>query len=346
LIDSQGTARLYFPDGRPIREGERVAGLNWVDGVLLVLVALVAWGATTRGFVQVFTGLVGFVLTLLAALLLTAPLADWLTRQIGVSELWAAPIAFLLIWLAAQLVFTGISRLILHRTHYQASRSTLNRWLAVLPGAAQGLLVGGLLLTVLALAPIPGVPQQTILHSAIGGALVRTTVAFERPLEGVFGPALRQTLGFLTVKPEPESGETVALKFQVPAPTVDPDAEERMLMLINAERSARDLAPLAMDPALRQLARAHATDMFQQGYFSHTSQDGRSPFDRMHDARINYSAAGENLALAPTTEFAHDGLMNSPGHRANILNGQFHRVGIGVMDGGIYGKMFVQEFTD
>jgi uncharacterized protein YkwD len=66
----------------------------------------------------------------------------------------------------------------------------------------------------------------------------------------------------------------------------------------------------------------------------------------MHDARINYSAAGENLALAPTTEFAHDGLMNSPGHRANILNGQFRRVGIGVMDGGIYGKMFVQEFTN
>jgi len=114
-----------------------VAGLNWVDGVLLVLVALVAWGATTRGFVQVFTGLVGFVLTLLAALLVTAPLADWLTRQIGVSELWAAPIAFLLIWLAAQIVFTAISRLILHRTHYQASRSTLNRWLAVLPGAAR-----------------------------------------------------------------------------------------------------------------------------------------------------------------------------------------------------------------
>ena len=66
----------------------------------------------------------------------------------------------------------------------------------------------------------------------------------------------------------------------------------------------------------------------------------------MRDARDQLSAAGENLALAPTTEFAHEGLMNSPGHRANILNGQFRRVGIGVLDGGIYGKMFVQEFTD
>ena len=84
-----------------------MAGLNWVDGVLLVLVALVAWGATTRGFVQVFTGLVGFVLTLLAALLLTAPLAEWLGRNLAVGQLWAAPIAFLLIWLAAQIVFTA-----------------------------------------------------------------------------------------------------------------------------------------------------------------------------------------------------------------------------------------------
>ena len=175
---------------------------------------------------------------------------------------------------------------------------------------------------------------------------MRATVGLERPLEGMFGPALRQTFGFLTVKPEAESGETVALKFQVPAPAVDPDAEERMLSLVNAERSGRGLAPLAMDPAVRRLAQAHATDMFQQGYFSHTGRDGRSPFDRMRDARILYGTAGENLALAPTTEFAHDGLMNSPGHRANILNAAFHRVGIGVLDGGIYGKMFVQEFTD
>jgi uncharacterized protein YkwD len=119
-----------------------------------------------------------------------------------------------------------------------------------------------------------------------------------------------------------------------------------MLALVNGERTSRGLAPLVMDAALQALARAHGVDMFQQGYFSHTGRDGRSPFDRMHDAHITYTAAGENLALAPSTEFAEQGLMNSPGHRANILNPRFRRAGIGVLDGGVYGMMFVQEFTD
>ena len=83
-----------------------------------------------------------------------------------------------------------------------------------------------------------------------------------------------------------------------------------------------------------------------QGYFSHYNPEGESPFDRMEKAEINYLAAGENLALAPTVTLSHQGLMNSPGHKANILSPDYGKIGIGVIDGGIYGKMFVQEFTD
>ena len=66
----------------------------------------------------------------------------------------------------------------------------------------------------------------------------------------------------------------------------------------------------------------------------------------MEKAGISYQAAGENLAYAPNVDVAHTGLMNSEGHRANILSADFGKVGIGVIDGGVYGKMFVQEFTD
>jgi uncharacterized protein YkwD len=66
----------------------------------------------------------------------------------------------------------------------------------------------------------------------------------------------------------------------------------------------------------------------------------------MDKANIKYMLAGENLALAPDVEIAHNGLMNSPGHRANILNSDYGKVGIGCMDGGMYGKMFSQEFTN
>ena len=66
----------------------------------------------------------------------------------------------------------------------------------------------------------------------------------------------------------------------------------------------------------------------------------------MEKAGIKFGAAGENIAYASTLELAHNGLMRSPGHRANILSDDFKRIGIGVMDGGIYGKMFGQDFLD
>ncbi len=323
-----------------------MAGFNWVDGVLLVWVALQAWAATRRGFLQSAAGLLGFVLTLGAALIGAGPPAAWLAVHTGLPQLWTTPAGFLVVWLITQIGYTGLTHILLQRTRYRATRSSFNRRLALLPGAIQGLLVGGLGLTLLALVPLPGLPHAAILNSAIGGRLVEATVAVQRPLDNIFGPALRQTLGFLTIKPEATSGETVTLKFQVPQPTPDAAAEEEMLSLVNAERSNAGLPLLAMDAPLHDLARSHAADLFQKGYFSHTGRDGRSPFDRMHDAGIRYSTAGENLALAIGTAAAHDGLMHSPGHRANILNPTFRRIGIGTLDGGPYGKMFVQEFTD
>ena len=67
---------------------------------------------------------------------------------------------------------------------------------------------------------------------------------------------------------------------------------------------------------------------------------------RLLDADVDFILAGENLAFAPSLDLAHDGLMQSQGHRENILAEEFSRIGIGVIDGGSYGKMFVQVFAD
>ena len=77
-----------------------------------------------------------------------------------------------------------------------------------------------------------------------------------------------------------------------------------------------------------------------------TTPEGRDPFERMREANVRFLAAGENLALAPTLQIAHTGLMNSPGHRANILQRDFGRVGIGIMDGGVHGLMVTQDFRN
>ncbi len=319
----------------------------------MATVVLFAAVAVSRGFVQVTTNLVGFVLTLLVALLWHPQVAAFLTAQMGLAPMWAQPVAFLGVWLGTQLVYSLLVKLLLGRVMLRASRSSLNRSLAVIPGALHGLIISALVLTVLALAPLgatsatgSSVPRDLILSSQLGGRLVRLTLGVERQMAGIFEPALQATLGFLTVKPEPTSGETIDLKFVVSDPAPDTEDEQRMLDLVNAERTKRDLPPLAMDATLRALARSYALDLFARGYFSHTSKEGLSPFDRMRNAGVIYGLAGENLALAPTLDLAHDGLMQSPGHRANILNSGFRKVGIGVLDGGVYGKMFVQEFTD
>jgi uncharacterized protein YkwD/uncharacterized membrane protein required for colicin V production len=292
-----------------------------------------------------------FVAAFVLSLFFYQGLATLLSDRLGWSPVWTKPAAFITLWVLIELVFSTIGRLVSRGLGHETHNSAPNKVLAVVPGALQGLLFAALLLTMLALMPMQGEARRTIVKSPIGGRLVTATLALERPLEGIFGPAARETLGFITVRPPAQGGtatpsEGIQLNFTVDDAPPEPQTEEAMLALVNEERTSRGLVPLEMDAELRLVARAHAADMFARGYFAHDTPDGVDPFERMRAANIVFGLAGENLALAPTVEIAHDGLMNSPGHRANILNEGFRRVGIGVLDGGVFGKMFVQEFTD
>lgn len=120
--------------------------------------------------------------------------------------------------------------------------------------------------------------------------------------------------------------------------------EEEMLRSVNEERRKAGLQPLQIHEGLVGLARQKSEDMIKLGYFSHQSPTYGSPFDMITGAGITYYTAGENIAGAPTVARAHQSLMESPGHRANILHESFTHVGIGIVDGGPYGKMFTQIF--
>lgn len=138
----------------------------------------------------------------------------------------------------------------------------------------------------------------------------------------------------------------IALSFSTTEYAIRPVMEQEMLRLINAERAMAGVGPLKMDSSLTGLARAYSADMFTRGYFSHNTPEGVDPFQRMKKANIRYMYAGENLALAPTLMRAHTGLMNSPGHRANILQKAYKKVGIGILENKKYGLMISQEFKD
>jgi uncharacterized protein YkwD len=214
----------------------------------------------------------------------------------------------------------------------------------LIPGGLSAFIVLSFILTVIVALPSSPFIKQMVTGSKIGSRLVANTSDIEDKLNNIFGGALTETLNFLTV--EPQSNETLMLHFKVANGTVDKQAELDMYQMVNAQRAKAGLALLTYDNKLADVGRAHSQDMFMKGYFSHYTPSGLSPFDRMSDAGIAFAFAGENLALAPSTPLAMQGLMNSPGHRANILSPHYNKIGIGAIDGGIYGIMFSQEFTN
>ncbi|NMC27858.1 MAG: hypothetical protein GYA42_06895 [Syntrophomonadaceae bacterium] len=120
---------------------------------------------------------------------------------------------------------------------------------------------------------------------------------------------------------------------------------KEMLGYINTARAQANLAPLRLDGGLNQCAYLKSKDMAVNGYFSHYSPTYGSPFEMMTAMGIGYGTAGENIAKNFSVKGAFDAFMNSDGHRANILNGDFGKLGLGFYRDANY--LFVtQVFTD
>lgn len=107
--------------------------------------------------------------------------------------------------------------------------------------------------------------------------------------------------------------------------------EYQMFDLTNATRVNHSLRILTWDEHVRDTARKHSLDMAENNYFDHTNLQGLSPFDRMEADNLVFTLAGENLAYGQFSSiFAHEGLMNSLGHRENILKAGYRYLGVGV----------------
>jgi uncharacterized protein YkwD len=121
--------------------------------------------------------------------------------------------------------------------------------------------------------------------------------------------------------------------------------EYQLFDLTNAARVNHGLSVLSWEEAVRKTARDHSKDMADNNYFSHTNLEGKSPFDRMTEDNITYRMAGENLATGQLSSiFAHEGLMNSLGHRKNILQTDFKSLGVGVAFGSESRPYYTENF--
>jgi len=121
--------------------------------------------------------------------------------------------------------------------------------------------------------------------------------------------------------------------------------EQLMLELVNSARAKAGVQPLAFNGSLNKSADSHTNWMIANDTFSHTGANGSSPTARMKSAGYVFSgswSSAENIAWASTrgpaghqdeVQLLHTNLMNSPDHKANILNGTFREVGIGFNTG-------------
>ena len=319
--------------------------LNVVDLLLVAVIMLSLINGYRRGFVHGVLDLAGWVLSLLAGLRFYPPVARWLGARIDLwSEVWDQPIAFILIGVFVSIIVHVIGNALLRRLPKDIDERPLNRMLGLLPGFANGLIVAAILSALLLAVPLSESLSARAQDSVITDRLSVYAERLENQLRPVFAEAIGRTFNLLTIRPD--SSERVTLPFKVATTRPRPDLEQKMLDMVNEERAAAGLRPVVADPELTEVARRHSADMFARGYFAHDTPEGRTPFDRMRDANVTFLTAGENLALAPTLPVAHNGLMNSPGHRANILRPQFGRLGIGIMDGGMRGLMVSQEFRN
>lgn len=324
-------------------------GVNWIDLLIFIVIIIYIIEGYASGFWASFYDFLSFVFSFVAGLSFYHLLSKLLVGYFSIPQGFANAASFFAIAFLFELIISFIIKnlaiLDSEKEIGESGQTDLwNKISGIIPSVLSAVVLISFVLTMITSLPLSLFLKQSVSSSATGNILVANTQWFSKSINSIFGKAVNDTLSFLTV--EPQSNETVKLNFKVKTPKIDQASENKMLDLINLERQTKGLPRLEMSYDSQKLARYYCEDMLKRGYFSHYSPEGFSPFDRMAQFDIYYTYAGENLAFAPNVQLAMRGLMQSKGHRENILSSEFKKVGIGVVDGGIYGQMYCQEFTD
>jgi uncharacterized membrane protein required for colicin V production len=316
---------------------------NPVDAAVLALVGVAAWFGFRAGFVATTYSLASWILSVAAAFAFGGS-AGTVIELVGLPKPLAATIGFVVVMLVVEALFSVAGHIAIRPIATVVRRSPLgpaDRVLGTLPAGIRSLFI--VAIAILALEALPVTSEvKAAVETSRTGRIVNAQVAVLQPrIEAITGELGGSPL-FVT-----RIGEDQTERLDIPdgielAP--DPVAEQQLFDLVNEDRTQRGLGALVWDERLVPVARSHSEEMFRLKYFSHESPVAGSPFDRVRSAGITFTRAGENLAFAQSITVAHRALMDSPGHRENILRPEFTRIGIGVINAGFYGRMVTQLF--
>ncbi len=320
---------------------------SWIDIGIIAIVAFYVIEGWEEGIIRQSIGLGSFLASLWLAIHYHIQAGKFLAEKFGVAAVWSQVLGYVAVAIVSEIVISELLVILISKAPKKLFASQVNRSLGAVLSAAKGLVIVTLVLILISVLPLRGTIRQDIAGSKVSKILLTLADHYAGGVRSSLNNTARDVVRFLTIKPQ--SNERVSLESQLPEKLsfkVNAAAENEMFTLVNQERVKAGVKPLRLDSKIVPVARAHSQDMFERRYFAHIDPDGQDAGDRMTEAGVKYQVAGENLAYAPDVKIAHEGLMNSEGHRKNILSPEFSRVGIGIIDAGVYGMMVTQNFAE
>lgn len=320
---------------------------QWIDLAIIIYLTVHFIGGTRKGFMFILISSASFIFSLVIAFFTYTQTANVLADILSINQAYANILGFFVNAIIFKNIIILLIHFILPKGMFLFDKSIINRAVGGIAAFAYGGIVIFLIFSIALSFSLPSFINEQLASSVAGKFIASDPIKINSGLKNVFGNILETTvenLEFFTI--ETEDKEKIELGFKTHDFKIEEELEKEIFELVNKERASRGLRELIIDDKAREAARKHAADMFQNGYFSHVNLEGKNATYRMRAAGANFTMSGENLALSKDLASAHEGLMNSPGHKKNILFPFFRKIGIGVMNGGKYGIMFVQDFTD
>ena len=305
--------------------------MNLLDIVIILLLLTGVGLGIQRGFLRTTLDLLVLGVSLYAGARFYQPVSDFIGGVVGRDGALVNVVGMIVtVFVALSILNFLVSWLLVPHLAALLVVGPLrfaDKGFGVLPGIVYGVLFAAMLTLAIGAVTVGESVDRAIADSTLASRLRNGAQAATTELARQTGMDLADFT--YIVVPQPDSS------YSIPAAEsselqVDERAEQEMFDLVNQERTQRGIGALTYDAALQSVARSHSREMLDLGYFSHTSPNTGTLADRLATAGIGYTQAGENLAYAPSTSVAHRGLMQSEGHRANILEPSFQRLGIGV----------------
>ena len=320
--------------------------LNWIDLIIICLVLYELYQGWKAGFIALGITFISFALSLWLAIVLRMPVTQFFSVKFGIAPVWSTILSYVGITLVAQTILVHVFSLIISHFPLKIEKSKVNNALGALVSGVNGITTVAFVLVLLLALPLRGTVRSDIRSSLIGGTIVNMVEKYGGPIKTAVSDVQKTAAKFLTVDPNSKESMPLSISPDAKDLEINDTAERKLLELVNKERKTAGVSELVVDVRIVKVARDHSRDMFMRRYFSHFTPDGKDLGVRLKDGEVPFSEAGENIAFAPDVDMAHQGLLNSPEHKKNMLDPAFHHVGIGVISTNRDGLMVTEDFVN